>query len=359
MTTEVSAAAIAESPVSPAKEPLSTRSTTSVTTASTDDSLSDAERIRLADSHYADSEFIRASQHLQSVKDEALLTPEYRRIIDLANKAELTKKELLSLHPENEGWTKQQEVHGHRDTALYYKVNPDTSILCRIETPIEQSLLVPLVSVMNESELYATWMPSWRVPRLGIKRSEKLAELGRGHQIIDVELYLPFPFSNRQCIQHAWAVDTIEDDNAIIIRDQSVDTGEHFGLKIPPPKKGVTRVDFDAGFYIRACPDDHPLLQNSRADYGGEEKLLLSVTQVMDAHVSLVPQGLINFFTRTVLGRLWGSLLQVAEEVRDGKRPDHSTAIDGKPELYDWVQKRIEYMFEKIEKEKLEALMDE
>ena len=45
----------------------------------------------------------------------------------------------------------------------------------------------------------------------------------------------------------------------------------------------------------------------------------------------------------------WGSLLQVAEDVKEGKRPDHGKCIEEKQELYGWVNERIEAMFDKLE----------
>ncbi len=65
--------------------------------------------------------------------------------------------------------------------------------------------------------------------------------------------------------------------------------------------------------------------------------------------MTVVPTSLINFFTRTVIGTMWGSLLQVAEDVRDGKRPQHAEAIQAKKELYDWVNSRVQVMFHKME----------
>ena len=76
-----------------------------------------------------------------------------------------------------------------------------------------------------------------------------------------------------------------------------------------------------------------------------EQLLLLSLTQYTNAHVKYVPQSFINFCTRTALSGQWASLLQVAQDVRDGKRPDHAKAIQQNHELYDWIKQRIEVMF--------------
>lgn len=312
----------------------------------------DDDLILRAEQHHAREEYILAADLLKQVDDVSALKDKHKRIIGMADRARLVREVLL--RPPEEGWIKQGETHGHRDTAIYYKVNPDdTSILCRIETPIEQSLLIPLISVLNESELFTSWMPSFKHPKLGVQSADKLKEMGRGNQIIDVMIAMPIGFSRRQCIQHAFAVNSIRDDNAIIIKAESKDTGTFDDeLEIPPPARGVVRVDFDAGFLIRPCPSDHPLLRASNVDYHGESMILLSVTQTMNAHVGYVPMALVNFFTRTVLGRMWGSLLAVAEGVRDGQREAHAQAIAEKEELYKWVEEQILIMFDRMEEAK-------
>jgi Ethanolamine utilization protein EutJ (predicted chaperonin) len=67
-----------------------------------------------------------------------------------------------------------------------------------------------------------------------------------------------------------------------------------------------------------------------------------------DAHLQGLPMVLINFVTRIVIGRFWVSLLQVAEDVRDGQRPQFIEAVAGNRELYDWAENRIDVMIEKV-----------
>jgi hypothetical protein len=332
-------------------------------TSSAKSSTADADLIRQAEEYYAAHCHFQAAYCLKQVSDESLLQPDHRRMMKLADKAEATLLELVQPMNNETGWKKQGETHGHRDTMIQYKIHDDNSLVCRVETPIEESLLVPLISVFNESELYHTWMPQWRVPRLAMTESNKLAEFTRGHQIVQVLIEMPFPFDNRECIQHAYAIDMIDpdeesaaaslvDDNAIFVKVESLETGMHYDydVEIPETRDGVTRVDFQAGILIRTCPVDHPLLNKSKADYPpGEKRLLLSLIQQIDAHVAGVPVRMVNFFTRTVLGRQWASLLAVAEAVRDGKRPEHQKAITAKQELYEWLEKRVQVMLNNLE----------
>ncbi len=75
---------------------------------------------------------------------------------------------------------------------------------------------------------------------------------------------------------------------------------------------------------------------------------MISMKSFADAQLQGLPMVLINFVTRIVIGRVWASLLQVAEDFRDGQRPQLIEAIAGKRELYDWEENRIDVMIEKV-----------
>ena len=278
-------------------------------------------------------------------------------------------------------WIKQGEQHGNRhDFSMYYKVSPTNQITCRLETPIESQLLIPILAVLNESELYPTWIPSFKVPRLEVVKSEKLCQLGRVKQIILVETEVPWPIARRELILKAVACDDIDssyhhdgnddgnddnedgdedDDNEgrkdkgtsrILVRIQSLDCEDNGddGLEILPTKKGV-RIKVDGGFVFEKCPNDHPMAKNTTTSSSSSDDdnnlILLTFTFSVDPKLSILPQSVLNFFLRTAMRQIWGMFIHVAEEVGDGKRPAHSEAIERKREvLYDWVEERTNAM---------------
>ena len=274
-------------------------------------------------------------------------------------------------------WIKQGEQHGGRhDFAMYYKVSDTNQITCRLETPIEPSLLIPILAVLNESELYKTWIPQYKVPRLEVVKSEKLCQSGRVAQTILVETEVPWPIAKRELILKAVACDDIIDPDhncdrsssnnndgngggrkhgegasRILVRIQSLDcedNGED-GLEILPAKKGV-RIKVDGGFVFEKCPIDHPMAKKTSSsddDHDGDNLILLTFTFSVDPKLSILPQSFLNFFLRTAMRQIWGMFLHVAEEVGDGKRPAHSEAIERKREaLYDWVEERTNAMLQ-------------
>jgi hypothetical protein len=79
-----------------------------------------------------------------------------------------------------------------------------------------------------------------------------------------------------------------------------------------------------------------------------QPQLLVSFCMNLDAHMSGIPTSLINFVTRTVLGRIWEMLLSVARGIRDGKSPEHASRIRQKTDLYAWMNKRVQVLLDTL-----------
>lgn len=317
----------------------------------------DLDLIRQAEEVIKDDRLLVAARLLRRVKVQTLLNALHH---DVLYKAQLLE-EVIALHlqppSQDRPWKKQSESHGHRDTIIHYQFQEmdKSQLKFRIETPIESSLLVPLLAIMNESELYDTWMPQFKFPvKAGVRQSHKLCDkpISRGAQIVQLVFDSPFPWNDREVIFETWGTNCVDDDenpNLFACTGISLNVGAENGL-VQAPAKGVTRVDLNFGMVIRPCPPDHPCLAKSKHKYPeGEHLLLFSLTQQMNYHVKMVPLSLINFVTRTMMPVIWGSILKVAEKVRDGKRPEHENLIAEKEELYGWVNRLVGRLFENLE----------
>lgn len=306
--------------------------------------------IKKADEEAAEERLLVAARLLKKVRDQSLLEPKHHTILRVAADMEIGMKDLLS-SPDDQGWKRQSETHGHYNFMVYYRVDPQTSQLtCRIDSVIESSLLIPILSVFNESSLFKTWMPSYTKPiKLGIQETNTLQEAGRGNQIIQIVVKMAWPLATREVVMHVRAVDAIDEKGIIAIRAESETTEDN--PIIPQPKRSVVRIYIETDGLFQQCPTDHPCLVASKQkeEHPSEEEpmILFSIKTTVDAHVKYVPLSLINFITRTFIGRLWASNLKVAEDIRDGNRPLHQEAIDSKRELYDWIEKRVAVMMDK------------
>lgn len=321
----------------------------------TDKMTDDAELLIKAEELFGEERLLKAAEVLKQVKDqEKLFSDHHKMILRWAEIVDSSIQKMME-DPERDGspWIKQKEKHGHRDFIVFYQVSDDNQLTARIDCVVESSLLVPFLSVLNESDLYVSWMPSWERPiKLGIKLSEKLKLEGRGNQTIHVRAGLMWPFSDRDLFFRVMAVDAIEGSDGCIAIQALSQTSEDDPI-IPKPTRGSVQMGFSNFFLIRACPSDHPCVTRSKQYVGKahEPLILISMSMKADPRIDTVPQSLQNFGTRTVLGRMWSTLLNVAEDVRDGKRPEHKEAIDAKRDLYDWIEERVGVMINNLEKD--------
>jgi hypothetical protein len=347
----------------------------------------DVELIARAQELVTEERLLAAARLLKKVDDSSLLHDSHDAILKSAAAFEVAIEDLLGQplasstssdtgdDSSSSDWKKQGESNdGHFNTAIYYKVDDEARLTCRIDTPIEASLLIPLLSVLNEVDLYETWIPSWNYPKMGIRRSQQLEERTRAHRTLIVTSNVPWPLATREVVMEAVAVDDIDETGWIAVRMETVETG---GV-VPPPDYGVERMDFAGAFLFRACPADHPTLQRQHSNASNnstgmqhddtptptttdntdtsqeqeqERLVLVSFKMFLDAHIANVPMSLINFVTRTVIGHIWAMLLQVAQDIREGRRPQHAQVIADKPDFYRWVETRVQVMLDQLQEE--------
>jgi hypothetical protein len=304
-----------------------------------------------ANEEFAQERLLAAARLLRQVQESTVLTERHLWILDKAERAEKIVLDLTS-SPGPE-WKKQGETHGTYDTMIYYKV-VDSKLTARLETPIDQSLLIPLLAVFNETELFTTWMPYFTTPfRSGVRKTVKLRQEGRCNQLLLVNTDSPWPISPRDVLIDVVCVDDIDATGAIVVK---LDHASDSDKDAPPVEGDAVRCLFDGGILFRKCPKDHASFvkskQHDTSSATTSDMILVCFEFFCDPLISYIPQSIINFVTRTILGAMWSSLLHVAEDVRDGKRPLHAEAIATKrEEVYDFIDQRIQVMLSTMEKE--------
>lgn len=289
---------------------------------------SDEEALKRAKDHMEKDQVLVASRLLKNMTTIPEEEAKFQKEVELkATLLEGIIADLLSEPDEaeeDEGetshgkWLKMGESHdGHRDTVSYYQLTEDLQLKCRLETPIESSLLVPLIAVLIETDLYTNWLPKWAVPRIGLASVEKLAQMGRTEQIVHFISEVPWPFTARDVMLQTCATDDIDDlegptTGTIAIGLKSLEGGEairrnvvcneHYMnapevLDIAPPQDSLKRAGFDGGLLIRKCPDDHVSLQHSTIEYPSDEHLVLvGFSMKIDGKISpMFPKTIINF----------------------------------------------------------------
>lgn len=323
--------------------------------------LSDTELIAQAEALVLEERLLAAAKLLEKVGNPSTFLQSHLDILKQAADFQVAIEDLLGPPPltssgddNKTDWMKQGEsvssdTNGNTAMDIYYKVDDAARLTCRIDSPIEASLLVPLLAVLNEVNLFETWLPSWNFPtKMGIERSHQLQQKSRADQTLQIICNVPWPMATREVVMQAVAVDDIDANGWIAVRMETVETNTDSGGVVPPPESGVERIDFAGAFLFRACPTDHPMLPQQEQEEQ-QSLVLVSFKMFVDAHVAGVPMSLINFVTRTVIGHMWAMLLQVAKEVQEGKRPQHAAVIAAKPDFYRWVDERVQVMLQQLQ----------
>jgi hypothetical protein len=252
-------------------------------------SHNDRHLLDTAEDKFSQEKVLDAYRLLQQVQDQTILSDAHRAMCRTARACEEAIAVCLSeLSCSTSGggdhWRKQSESHGKRDTVIYYKVpavavksedrtatqqQQQQHLICRVETAIEQDLLPPLLSVFNESDLYGTWMPRFRFPKMGIRESTQLGMHGMLNQTVLLTGDSPWPFADREAVLRSVVVDDIDSNGYFAVRIHTVDEITGGGI-VPPPHPNAERMEFEGALLFR------PIL----AEQPGDEPKILVVFKV-------------------------------------------------------------------------------
>lgn len=285
----------------------------------------------------------------KEVKEEKEKLVKY--VLEKAKQSESFIEMLREDAEKDSSWETQKSFSfGGRDqTKIYYKTTEnDTKLILRVDQAIKREMLVPVLATLNESQLYASWLPSWTMPKLKFSRTEKLDQRGRCSQLLLVTVECPWPFSTREVVLDALAFDDIDESGVVAVLLNSCDCEDDERVPAIDHKFcQCTRVDFHGGFLFRAIPSEGEAWKKAREKH--EDEMIVSFIFNIDPKISYVPVSVIQFITRTVIGTLWGMFMKIASKVKNGEMKEHAEAIQSKRlVLYDWVDERVKSMFARI-----------
>ena len=317
-----------------------------------DDRLLQSARLlrKICDSLVSSSEEEEDKEELKDTKEkekEKLV----KYVLEKAKQSESFIEMLREDAEKDSSWETQKSFSfGGRDqTKIYYKTTEnETKLILRVDQAIKREMLVPVLATLNESQLYASWLPSWTMPKLKFSRTEKLDQRGRCSQLLLVTVECPWPFSTREVVLDALAFDDIDESGVVAVLLNSCDCEDDERVPAIDHKFGqCTRVDFHGGFLFRAIPSEGEAWKKAREKH--EDEMIVSFIFNIDPKISYVPVSIIQFITRTVIGTLWGMFMKIASKVKNGEMKEHAEAIQSKRlVLYDWVDERVKSMFARI-----------
>jgi len=295
----------------------------------------------LASKYISDERIFDAKRELVKV-DEKSLTPEEKQLIQRVDECEsfinIAKNDL------DPSWKKVGDAKkgDHMISTIYKLEYKPIRVDFIVECAVEKSLIFPVMAVINEVDLYPTWLPKWSTPKFQVLRAETLKRSGRTGQVGTIRLV--HPMATVEFYFDIRTVDDIETENELIISIDPMEEGDQD--LVPPVVDDVNRVTIGGGLLFRKCPEDRAeeakKLKKNKLE-GDEEFVLLSLSVVYANKNKFLDPGIFvkkisGFLIKVVSGLIFSKLLTVAAEVRDGKRPEHDKAIAEKQESYEFLK---------------------
>lgn len=258
---------------------------------------------------------------------------------------------------EASGWTKKGLMHGrHRDTMVYHRTNDKGEVTVRCETPIQASLVAPLLAILNETDLYTTWCPSFQRPfKLGVSDTGKHMQCSRASQVAYAKVDMPWPMNNREVIVKNLMAEAVDEMGALVIRAKTMEVGEEVeGFTAPSCEPGWDRIKMDAALLLKKCPEDHPTLKrqaarkNKRKQNSNTSEQQETEEPMLLATFTLYVTPSVNTILKVIAGPMWSALIGFADDVQNGKKGAlHRKRMEETPELYGWVNETVERMAHK------------
>lgn len=299
----------------------------------------------LASKYLAEERLFDAKKELEKIAKENLTKNEedvMKRAEECETSINIVKSEL------DPSWKKLNDTKkgSHVHSTIYKLEFKPVRVDFIVEAAIEKSLVFPLLSVINEVDLYPTWLPKWSTPKFQVSRAETLKRSGKTGQVGTVRI--EHPLATAEFYIDILGIDDTNANKEFVISIDPLEEGDQD--LVPEPVKGINRVTVGGGLLFRRCPEDRAeeakKLKKKKLQ-GDDEFVLFSLSIVYANKKKFVDPGFLTkkmsgFMIKVVSGMIFSKLLSVAEEVRDGKRPDHDKAIADKQENYDFLKECVD-----------------
>ncbi|TNV77941.1 hypothetical protein FGO68_gene8534 [Halteria grandinella] len=193
-----------------------------------------------------------------------------------------------------------------------FKDKPHSKILY-VEEVFECPLL-NIFAVMGEAQLFKNWVPM-------MKQSEIVADVSHLRKLAYFRVALPWPFEQRECYLQACG-QILKEENAAVLSMCTVDEDSWLGVALKRNPKYV-RVDVHRSFiYAQMLDPTHCTL-----------KMVING----DPHITFIPQKLINFTLKNVIGVFIRQIGKKAQKLPQ----EYVDLIEQKSEYYEAIMRKI------------------
>eukprot|EP00670_Eutreptiella_braarudii_P008806 CAMPEP_0174306918 /NCGR_PEP_ID=MMETSP0810-20121108/776_1 /TAXON_ID=73025 ORGANISM="Eutreptiella gymnastica-like, Strain CCMP1594" /NCGR_SAMPLE_ID=MMETSP0810 /ASSEMBLY_ACC=CAM_ASM_000659 /LENGTH=407 /DNA_ID=CAMNT_0015413803 /DNA_START=32 /DNA_END=1251 /DNA_ORIENTATION=- len=215
-------------------------------------------------------------------------------------------------------WTTEYAKSG---ITVRHRAEPGGLQRIRLDFEMDTSLL-NAAAVMNEADLWHTWVPLYRFPiRGGIRNCVKLAQLTRASQLLHLQVIAPYPFTGRDWVGQWHACDQLEHQKMItVVVDDALQSD--FPDHPLPAANDHVRVSVKGGIRVLVNSSSHCTLR---------------VQWDIDPVVPVLPDVIVSFVTQTYahLGAV-----QFRDMVKN-LSAEHQERMRSDPHVYGFFEERM------------------
>ena len=215
-----------------------------------------------------------------------------------------------------DGWTKFSDKETQK---IYYKQEAGLNQLTLYLEQVIEAPLINLFAILGEVQLFKNWVPM-------TKQSDIISEISHLRKLAYFKNNLPWPFHQREIFLQASGI-IIKEENAAVLVMSSVDSDTWLGYPIARTKGNVT-IDVNKAFVYARMLD--------------ENRCVMKMIVNADPHIDYIPQRLINWCLKHVIGVFLKYIAKKAVKLPD----EYQKLIEEKKEYYDELVRRISMLDE-------------
>ncbi|CDW81454.1 protein kinase domain protein [Stylonychia lemnae] len=218
---------------------------------------------------------------------------------------------MKELNSDMSSWTRHTDKP---DFKIYYRQEQGFKGLTLYLEVEFKSPLMNLFTILAEVDLFQKWIPF-------TAKSELKGSVSHLRKLAYLKQNFPFPMSAREVYLSACGI-ALEDQKACILTLSSVEKDSWFGTSIQRDPKCVYMDIHKAFIYAKALDKNTSVLK---------------MIQNVDPHLDYIPQALINFGMKNLIGVFIGQIRKRCENLPE----EYLKLMEEKKEFYDEIYRKV------------------
>jgi len=249
-----------------------------------------------------------------------------------------------------EGWVTHVD---ESDCKVMYRANEGTAFHSfRMSGPVAGGDLCDLICVLNEIDLWPTWVPSLSFPTMRVDEAFQVMSISKTDQVAYMRAAVPWPMASREVLLRIYGMDMMSKEDKVVVALHSMDEAAGTALvgdlppALHPSEDAMLGLDAAA---LQACRDQIPGPEQgfTRMEahggavltYHSPDKTWLDIVFTVDAKIPILPTSLINAITKRLCSMILSLLNRTVKTVKGSVYDERKQANQN---LYGYIDERLE-----------------